>query len=88
MKQFKFIHGDIQDYDTCISAVKGIDYVLHQAALGSVPRSIADPLSTNNANVLGLNILHAAKEEVKSFTYAASSSTLAIMKHYQSREYW
>lgn len=76
-KKFKFIHGDIQDYDTCISAVKGIDYVLHQAALGSVPRSIADPLSTNNANILGfLNILHAAKEEgVKSFTYAASSST-------------
>lgn len=76
-RKFKFIEGDIQDYPSCVSAVKGIDFVLHQAALGSVPRSITDPLSTNSSNILGfLNILHAAKEEgVHSFTYAASSST-------------
>ncbi|MEZ8370502.1 NAD-dependent epimerase/dehydratase family protein [Vibrio splendidus] len=74
---FTFIKGDIRDYDECISAVKGVDYVLHQAALGSVPRSIADPITTNAANITGfLNMLTAAKEEkVKSFTYAASSST-------------
>ena len=76
-KKFNFIEGDIQDYPSCVSAVKGIDFVLHQAALGSVPRSITDPLSTNSSNILGfLNILHAAKEEgVHSFTYAASGST-------------
>ena len=75
--KFHFIKDDIGIYKACISAVKGVDYVLHQAALGSVPRSIADPISSNYANVTGfLNILHAAKEEgVKSFTYAASSST-------------
>jgi UDP-N-acetylglucosamine 4-epimerase len=76
-KKFNFINGDTCKYETCISAVKGIDYVLHQAALGSVPRSIADPISSNSANISGfLNILQASKEEgVKSFTYAASSST-------------
>jgi UDP-N-acetylglucosamine/UDP-N-acetylgalactosamine 4-epimerase len=76
-QKFHFIEGDIREYETCISAVKGIDYVLHQAALGSVPRSIADPISSNGANISGfLNVLQAAKEEgVKSFTYAASSST-------------
>lgn len=76
-KKFQFIEGDIQDYEICNLAIKGVDYVLHQAALGSVPRSISDPLSTNSANISGfLNVLQAAKEEkVKSFTYAASSST-------------
>ena len=76
-KKFEFVEGDIQNFDTCLSVTKGIDYVLHQAALGSVPRSIKDPLSTNSSNILGfLNMIHAAKEvEVKSFTYAASSST-------------
>ena len=76
-QKFNFIEGDIREYETCISAVKGVDYVLHQAALGSVPRSIADPISSNGANISGfLNVLQAAKEEgVKSFTYAASSST-------------
>ena len=76
-QKFDFIEGDIQDYKSCISVVKGVDYVLHQAALGSVPRSIADPISSNAANISGfLNILNASKEEgVKSFTYAASSST-------------
>ncbi|CAK3666650.1 NAD-dependent epimerase/dehydratase family protein [Vibrio crassostreae] len=74
---FSFIKGDIREPQTCQQAVKGVDYVLHQAALGSVPRSIADPLTTNAANITGfLNMLDAAKEEgVSSFTYAASSST-------------
>ena len=76
-KNFRFIEGDICDYHTCQIVLEGIDYVLHQAALGSVPRSIEAPLDTNAANVSGfLNILNASKEaNVKSFTYAASSST-------------
>lgn len=76
-KKFKFIEGDIRDYQMCERALEGVDYVLHQAALGSVPRSIADPLTSNAANITGfLNMLQAAKEsDVKSFTYAASSST-------------
>ncbi|EIO4059126.1 Vi polysaccharide biosynthesis UDP-N-acetylglucosaminuronic acid C-4 epimerase TviC [Vibrio vulnificus] len=76
-QRFTFIEGDIRDSKTCQQVVKGVDYVLHQAALGSVPRSIADPLTTNAANITGfLNMLDAAKEEgVSSFTYAASSST-------------
>ena len=74
---FSFINGDICSFETCLEASKDIDYVLHQAALGSVPRSINDPVATNNANVGGfLNILQASKDNnVKSFTYAASSST-------------
>ncbi|PML12526.1 NAD-dependent epimerase/dehydratase family protein [Vibrio breoganii] len=74
---FTFIEGDIRKYEDCLSAVKDVDYVLHQAALGSVPRSIADPVTTNAANISGfINMLTASKEEgVKSFTYAASSST-------------
>ncbi|WP_406734091.1 GDP-mannose 4,6-dehydratase [Vibrio scophthalmi] len=76
-QNFEFIEGDIRDYATCQKAVKGVNYVLHQAALGSVPRSIADPSTTNAVNISGfLNMLTAAKEEqVDSFTYAASSST-------------
>ena len=76
-KNFKLIEGDIRDYKTCEDAVKGTDYVLHQAALGSVPRSINDPLTTNEVNVSGfLNVLQAAtKEGVSRFVYAASSST-------------
>ncbi len=75
--RFTFIEGDIREPKTCQKVVKGVDYVLHQAALGSVPRSIADPLTTNAANITGfLNMLDAAKNEgVSSFTYAASSST-------------
>jgi UDP-N-acetylglucosamine 4-epimerase len=74
---FKFINGDISDLNTCNQACKDIDYVLHQAALGSVPRSIADPILTNQNNIDGyLNMLVAARDaKVKSFTYAASSST-------------
>lgn len=76
-QRFSFIEGDICDLDTCRFAVREADYVLHQAALGSVPRSIADPIATNQANIDGfLKILVAAKDEgVESFTYAASSST-------------
>lgn len=76
-QNFTFIEGDIRNADDCIKAVKGVDYILHQAALGSVPRSIADPVLTNSANITGfLNMLVAAKEEkVSSFVYAASSST-------------
>jgi len=76
-KRFNFLECDIQNYEDCVLALKGVDYVLHQAALGSVPRSIADPLSSNGVNISGfLNVLNASKEEgVKSFTYAASSST-------------
>tara|TARA_R110000851_G_scaffold323249_2_gene489762 strand:- start:19778 stop:20800 length:1023 start_codon:yes stop_codon:yes gene_type:complete len=75
--RFRFIEGDIRKLEVCREAVKGTDYVLHQAALGSVPRSIEDPIATNQANIDGfLNMLVAAKdEEVSSFTYAASSST-------------
>lgn len=75
--RFTFHEGDIRDFETCQKVMEGVDYVLHQAALGSVPRSIADPLTSNSANITGfLNMLHASKEaEVKSFTYAASSST-------------
>lgn len=74
---FKFFEGDIRSYQDCEKAVKSVDYVLHQAALGSVPRSINDPITTNATNITGfVNMLAAAKEEkVKSFTYAASSST-------------
>lgn len=75
--RFNFIEGDIRDYATCQMSLNNVDYVLHQAALGSVPRSIANPITSNEVNITGfLNMLTAAKEAcVKSFTYAASSST-------------
>ncbi|MES2064273.1 MAG: SDR family oxidoreductase [Bacteroidota bacterium] len=74
---FELIEGDIRDVETCKRAVSGIDFVSHQAALGSVPRSINDPITTNEVNISGfLNMLVAAKDaNVKSFVYAASSST-------------
>jgi UDP-N-acetylglucosamine 4-epimerase len=74
---FELITGDIRKYDDCQKAVAGIQYVSHQAALGSVPRSIHDPQTTNEVNISGfLNMLVAAKDaDVKSFIYAASSST-------------
>ena len=74
---FSFINGDIRDLADCQKACKGADYVLHQAALGSVPRSLADPITTSATNISGfLNMLTAARDaKVKSFTYAASSST-------------
>ncbi|QLC67454.1 SDR family oxidoreductase [Flavobacterium sp. LPB0248] len=74
---FKLIEGDIRDLADCNLAVEGADYVLHQAALGSVPRSIKDPITTNDVNISGfLNMLTAARDaKVKRFVYAASSST-------------
>lgn len=75
--RFRFIEGDIRKLDDCREACVGVDYVLHQAALGSVPRSINDPITSNGTNIDGfLNMLVAARDAgVKSFTYAASSST-------------
>ena len=74
---FRFMQGDIRTSADCQAACEGVDYVLHQAALGSVPRSLEDPITTNSANITGfLNMLVAARDaKVKSFTYAASSST-------------
>ena len=74
---FKFIKGDIRQLADCHQACAGVDYALHQAALGSVPRSLADPIATNDTNISGfLNMLVAARDaQVQSFTYAASSST-------------
>ena len=76
-QNFRFIEGDIRDFATCQEAVKDIDFVLHQAALGSVPRSIKDPITSNDVNVSGfLNMLSASRDAgVKRFVYAASSST-------------
>ncbi|MEM8520370.1 SDR family oxidoreductase [Flavobacterium sp. PL12] len=74
---FTLVEGDIRNASDCAAAVQGVDYVLHQAALGSVPRSLNDPVTTNDVNVSGfLNMLVAARDEkVKRFVYAASSST-------------
>lgn len=75
---FELVEGDIRDFSTCRASVKDIDYVSHQAALGSVPRSVNDPLTTNEVNINGfLNMLLAVKEEpsIKRIVYAASSST-------------
>ncbi|MDA3877673.1 MAG: NAD-dependent epimerase/dehydratase family protein, partial [Halothiobacillus sp.] len=76
-QRFHFIEGDIRQLVDCQKACNGVDYVLHQAALGSVPRSINDPLTTNDTNIGGfLNMLVATRDaQVASFTYAASSST-------------
>lgn len=75
--QFRLIEGDIRDIDTCRAAVAGQEYVLHEAALGSVPRSIKDPATTNAVNIGGfLNMIIAARDEgIKRFVFAASSST-------------
>lgn len=75
--QFYLIEGDIRDAEVCRKASEGVDYILHQAALGSVPRSLKDPVTTNEVNVSGfLNMLVAARDAgVKRFVYAASSST-------------
>lgn len=75
--KFTLVNGDIRDLAVCKKAMQDVDYVLHQAALGSVPRSLQDPITTNEVNVSGfLNMLVAARDaEVKSFVYAASSST-------------
>lgn len=77
LNQFRLIEGDIRDIDTCRAAVAGQEYVLHEAALGSVPRSIKDPATTNAVNIGGfLNMIIAARDEgIKRFVFAASSST-------------
>ena len=74
---FSLIEGDIRKLEDCLKATKDVDYVLHQAALGSVPRSIKDPITSNNVNVSGfLNMLVAARDNgIKRFVFAASSST-------------
>jgi UDP-N-acetylglucosamine 4-epimerase len=76
-QRFTFVKGDIRDLGACKHACDGVDYVLHQAALGSVPRSIEDPITTNENNISGfLNMLVAARDaKVRRFVYAASSST-------------
>ena len=84
LDNFELLEGDIRDLDTCKLAVKGMDYVLHQAALGSVPRSINDPATTNDVNIGGhLNMLIVVKESesVKRMIYAASSSTYGDSKN-------
>lgn len=75
--RFRFIYGDIQNLEDCRRACEGVDVVLHQAALGSVPRSVEDPLTTNNVNITGfLSMLLASRDaKVKRFVYAASSAT-------------
>ncbi len=81
-KNHNLIKGDISDIATCVKACKGVDVVLHQAALGSVPRSIADPIATHSSNATGfLNMLIAARDEgIDRFVYAASSSTYGDSK--------
>ncbi|MDB4609040.1 SDR family oxidoreductase [Flavobacteriaceae bacterium] len=80
--KFSFIEGDIRDFDSCLKATEGVDYVIHQAALGSVPRSMLDPITSNEVNVNGfLNMLEASRQNnIKRFVYAASSSTYGDSK--------
>lgn len=80
--KFRLIEGDIRDLDTCLNATEDIDFIFHEAALGSVPRSINDPITSNEVNVSGfLNMLVAARDNsVKRFVYAASSSTYGDSK--------
>lgn len=87
-RNFEFVEGDIRDAARCANAVAGVDHVLHQAALGSVPRSIADPATSNAVNISGfLNMLDAARTaEVRSFVYAASSSTYGDEPNLPKRE--
>ncbi|MGI6123852.1 MAG: SDR family oxidoreductase [Acetivibrionales bacterium] len=87
-KQFEFIEGDIRDVNMCQKACKDIDFVLHQAALGSVPRSIKDPVTTNDVNVGGtLNMLIAARDnKVKRFVFASSSSVYGDEKRLPKKE--
>ena len=83
LSNFEFIEGDIRDYSTCVKTLDGVDYVSHQAALGSVPRSINNPINTNSVNIDGfLNLLTAVKEHgsIQRMVYAASSSTYGDSK--------
>ena len=86
--KFEFIWGDMCEYRTCLKACEGIDKICHQAALGSIPRSIADPIMTNKVNITGtLNIFTTAKElGIKRIVYAASSSTYGDSKELPKKE--
>lgn len=88
LSNIEFIEGDIRSYKTCLEAMKDIDFVSHQAALGSVPRSISDPIATNDVNIGGfLNVLTSAKEVgIKRLVYAASSSTYGDSKELPKKE--
>jgi len=89
LPNFEFILGDIRNIDTCQKAIEGIDFVAHQAALGSVPRSISDPITSNEVNVSGfLNMLTAVKDapNIKRMVYAASSSTYGDSPELPKRE--
>lgn len=81
-QNFEFIEGDIRDYKTCFKAAEGVDYILHQAALGSVPRSMVEPLIYENNNIKGTsNLMEAARQnDVKRFVYASSSSVYGDSK--------
>ena len=87
-RNFRMIEGDIRDRDACASATEGVEIVLHQAALGSVPRSLADPLTSHDVNVTGfLNMLETARQAgVRRFVYAASSSTYGDSPDLPKRE--
>jgi UDP-N-acetylglucosamine/UDP-N-acetylgalactosamine 4-epimerase len=87
--KYELIEGDIRNYETCLAACQDMHIVSHQAALGSVPRSIADPLSTNAVNITGtLNVFTAAKESgIRRVVYAASSSTYGDNKELPKREH-
>lgn len=83
LPNFEFIEGDIRNLETCKKAIHGMDYITHQAALGSVPRSISDPISSNQVNIVGfLNILYTVKDSknIQRMVYAASSSTYGDSK--------
>lgn len=86
--KFMFIKGDIRDYDTCLEAMKNVDYVLHEAAWGSVPRSIENPLIYEEINIRGtLNMMEAARQnKVKKFVYASSSSVYGDSTELPKRE--
>jgi len=87
-KNFEFIKGDIRDYEKCLNSCKNIDYVLHQAALGSVPRSMREPLIYEDNNIKGTsNMLEAARKQgVKRFVYASSSSVYGDSKNLPKKE--
>lgn len=88
-KNFQFINGDICDLETCLKATEGVDFVFHQAALGSVPRSIKNPIATNAVNVNGfLNVLIASRDnKVKRLVYASSSSVYGDDKNFPKQEH-
>ena len=84
LPNFEFIEGDIREFQICVNALAGVDYVTHQAALGSVPRSIKDPINTNSVNIDGfLNMITAVNDNggIKKMVYAASSSTYGDSAH-------